>query len=636
MDACSCINLIDMIPLEVEDDENVSSNNNSNALTILAFPDDNLYHSKCGKKVFGSKADTLSKLFQTNSQKTVIILVASFVVPWLTVIAIQSILFNYFWNISKVLDTIHDILYVSESIIPMIGQLLFILSFNLQLVKYQLSQFEVLYKFYLLITCAVSLFFVKSLFHGSKSWNEVENIICATFSLIVVALAVIIATCADAAKTHYSSKIFVSIIAIFALISAEIEFLMVRWSSKDFYQIIVFGITLNGYDILRHCIETLIVFFIKELVIQIYIYSFQKQYTKAAVIKSNVIIDWYDKRNININDNRKSLLDYNWNDESYSTPNSYNHNNNSDIDIHSNSDQNFHADINSDADTDRQLQQKLPIVVYMEQDFYHTDCMITRMKMFGLEKSFADRLSGVFQSKKIVGVACFVFSVYATLVIVAVANNKNAFLHYTEPDTNTLQDICITVRVILLIIFEVLVIFSFNVKLFKLQFENFETIYKLSNALIIIICEMMYIGNDSDYKNASSDGQRMLIVRNILYFICSFIAVTGVSCIDAWCINAIYKKIFLICLVTGLVYWFMITVHQRTYQDYPYLNPKINIYYYQRSAFATLIVFLLKNLLLLIYYSCRKTHHITTQTMTKKSERAVSPFDNPIILWING
>ena len=608
-----------MIPLEVQDDENITSDNS--VLTILAFPDDNLYHSKCGQKIFGSKADALSKLFQTKSQKTVIMLVLSFVVPWLAILAIQSILYFYFSNVSKVLDVIHDILYCSENVSILIGQLLFIFSFNLQLVKYQLSQFEVLYKFYLLICCAVALFFNKSLYDGDKSLQEAENIISAISDVIVVALSVIIATCADAAKTHYSSKIFVSITAIVGLSSMETEYLLLQWSPDNFYQVTIFKITLNGYDVLQHCIETLIVFFIKELVFQIYIYSFEKQYTKAAVIKTNVIIDWYHSFNTHIDGNRTSLLDISDHEYAYDTK--------AIKMIDSSSFDSNHRHLHRN--TDQQLQQKLPIVAYMDQDFYHTDCI---MKTFRLRKSFADTLSKIFQSKKIIGVGFIVLIVYVTLLMISFANNKKSFYQYTQ--TNILQDICDIIRVIILIIFEILVIFSFNVKLFKLQFKNFETIYKLSNTLIIMICEIMYIVNDSDYKNATNDEQRMLITRSILDFICIFIAVTGLSCIDAWCIDAIYKKISLICLVTGLIYWFMITVHERSYQDYPYLNANINIYYTQRSAFATLIVFSLKNLLLLIYYNCRKNHyHISPQTMIRKSERAVSPFDNPIILWIN-
>ena len=616
-----------MIPLEIQHDGN-KPNAQKNNWTIVAFPKDNFYHSKCGKKIFGSKAEILSNLFQTKSKKRVLMLIASVFIPWIAVIVIQSIYYNYFYRTSPVLDAIHNFLWCTENFIPSLGQLLFIFSFNTQLVKYQLSQFEVLYKFYLCITCASAVLLMKSIYNTSTPWQKLNDVIYGISVATLIALSVFVATCADAVKTHYISKIYISLIAIVILLATEVEYIILRWSYSAFYQITIFGIILNGFDIIRHGIETLIIFFVKELIVQIYTYKIQKQDTKAVVIKTNAIIDWYAYDSCHHeNENKISLLD-----------NDYNHNCN-----HSNSQSScsIKDEIAETCTRDNNNNKFVRCKVHMDQDFYHTDCMI---KVLKLPKSFADRMSKIFQSEKILVVGFIVLAFYFSLFIISFINNQKILYQYRAKDS--LENVCDIIRVLILIIFQILTILSFNVKLFKLQFENFETIYKLSNTLIIIICEMIYIANNSGYKNAFIDEKQMLIARNVLYFICIFIAVVGVSCIDAWCIDIIYKKLSLICLVMGLIYWFIITVYQRSYQDYPYLNPKINIYYTQRSAFAALIIFSLKNLLLLIYYNCKgcrkKVNYNVNGTMTtsptmmmKKCEQAISPFDNPTILWVN-
>lgn len=621
-----------MIPLEIQTQPNINAIDDDiieNQLIIVPSSHDDFYHTKCGTRLFCSKSDILSKTFQTGNKKKVCMIVSSVMVPWLLCNVTQSIINYYFLDI-PFLATLHLILYGGEHSILVIGQLLFLFSFNIKLFKYQLSQFEVLYKFYLFVVCIIGLSLEKAQkFHAQDFSAFILGVIGGVQCFIIT-------TCIDAAKVNYIAKIIFIFIAILVFTILEIEQVMLYFNSNQFDSIIIFNIEFNGYILVRHGIETLLIFLTKQFVVTIYRYAIKREYNKSIAIKKLVIVDWYcpvyprykmipnhNNITVDIADTKHEILllpiatpamamvEFKNERAPHVRP--------------SNLDTNFF---------------KSKIIAYAQNDIYHRYCCI---KILRMKQRRIDKMSDIFQSKKIISIAIIVFILYFILSLIAFFNNNS-----NNKQTLTVT-ICNIIRNLLLIIFQILILLSWNIKLIKLQLVNFETNYKIVNAMIIITCEILYIIHSDDYKTSSSSQKQLLIIENVLYFICIFIGVIGVSYIDTWCIDSIYKIIYVLLVMITLIYWFIITIYQRAYQDYPmlYIIRQYNIYcyYVERSAFGGLIVYSIKNFAILIYYTIlqcltkKKNYYhgpirqSSTRNLMIKSVQAISTFNNAIILW---
>ena len=77
------------------------------------------------------------------------------------------------------------------------------------------------------------------------------------------------------------------------------------------------------------------------------------------------------------------------------------------------------------------------------------------------------------------------------------------------------------VQSLILIVTALLTLIAFNVKLFKMQFFEFETSYKVYNAFVVIICEITYV--------IKTQQCTMLGIDNFLDGIVLLLTVIGVS-----------------------------------------------------------------------------------------------------------
>ena len=210
-------------------------------------------------------------------------------------------------------------------------------------------------------------------------------------------------------------------------------------------------------------------------------------------------------------------------------------------------------------------------------------------------------------------------------------------------------------RSLVLISFILLVLLSFNVNLFKRQFVQFETIYKLYAVFKIAICEMFYL-----YLFKQDDNNiiyyHLEIFVNVLNFILLFLMIIGVSCIDAWNTRNYIKIISLIFALFGIFYYYFATISNRSSDDYftftiPIVNRLSNGLEAQKFAFLTLVIFLAKQMVLLIYFDfkldccnlanvffkCVICPTICGRILAQSGyspNKAVGITENPIIEWI--
>ena len=165
---------------------------------------------------------------------------------------------------------------------------------------------------------------------------------------------------------------------------------------------------------------------------------------------------------------------------------------------------------------------------------------------------------------------------------------------------------------------------------------QFETIYKIYNALLIVVCEITWIIK-TDFNVIG------LILSKLQGSIALLLAIIEV-CFDAWNIHFSIKLIGLITALISVVATDIEFVTQRTSDDYdqftiPGFERVSNGYYSQIHALHVLSIFLLKQAGLLIYYNCKLKCNCNCKYVNchcdkgKTTNKALSISQRPIIKW---
>ena len=227
--------------------------------------------------------------------------------------------------------------------------------------------------------------------------------------------------------------------------------------------------------------------------------------------------------------------------------------------------------------------------------------------------------------------------------------NKIYCLNFNDND-QILMDYIVSIMTTLLIFLSLsLIILSFNIKLFKQQLKEFETLFKLYNVLKFAICEIMFVfevathGTTNDMYNYNYNNA-FLIYRTFIYIINLTLLIIGVSCIDGWPMFFKTKFLLLIFAWFGMILFFFNTTYTRDDENYITisnlfgikLNTPYTSYDTQVSACATIILFITKECLLLVYFHFNVNVCKCTCSAGNKPNMALNIRRNYIVRWKNG
>ena len=293
---------------------------------------------------------------------------------------------------------------------------------------------------------------------------------------------------------------------------------------------------------------------------------------------------------------------------------------------------------------------------YVDHDFYHSKCCTSIWHNFNCCCCPCNRnynaacdqtsLSVFFQSSRVwipFGITVFICG---TLQMVDDIINGNTVTSLTRI-LNMCQLLTLTGLILSILL-------SFNIKLFKLQLKEFETIYKLYNCVKIILCQISYDFYYFTQQNWKVNTKFYLsIIEDFMRSGILLLLVVTTSCIDAWPIqhsnySYSYIDIKLVLLIVSFMvisYWYYLNAAYTTADDYFTINIAVfarisNGYETANYSYATLLAFLFKQICLLIYYRidaccCCKRLNCKCKNFTfgQNKTRAVSIVSHPTVVW---
>ena len=291
----------------------------------------------------------------------------------------------------------------------------------------------------------------------------------------------------------------------------------------------------------------------------------------------------------------------------------------------------------------------LELTVHPKDNFYHSNCCTQYCCCNN--PSVGICLSQTFQSpKRTATIFCTGLIFYVIFVVIQqfTLDADDGYCSISNAIYLSLE----TIRSLMAFVQVIFVLLAFNKHLFSQQLLEFETLYKLSNCLILIIFVASYeitktndaIGVDSNYfacKIYSSIKYTFYVVD-----ISSFIVL--VICIDAWNMNRIFKLCIMIIGFGGLVFYYHYYAEQyciwgNIYKDYiiiPIINYSVSVYYTTRNAIETLLIFIFKQICVFIFNEFEFTSCCINSTCTcichncgQRRNEAVSISVHPRLHW---
>ena len=272
------------------------------------------------------------------------------------------------------------------------------------------------------------------------------------------------------------------------------------------------------------------------------------------------------------------------------------------------------------------------------EDFYHSQCCLI---LLCNTKNRANCLSDTFHSRKsVVIIVCLLF-IYGLCVVIQ-QSTKGHWPQYCSFNVYFSLEI---LRSCILKLIMILLMLSFNVKIFKKQCVEFETMYKLYNCLVIIFCVELW---EATGKTITLTGfgrcTPFLTVQELMYPLTITFGVLLVTCIDAWRVP-VYTKLFALFLVLGGIiyyyYYFAGNYGNERFTDwYIYFGSfDIGMYYLSRNAIETLILLAAKQFCLCVYNEIKFDKiapcfaNLNINCCGKNKDCALSITTHSIIVW---
>ena len=197
--------------------------------------------------------------------------------------------------------------------------------------------------------------------------------------------------------------------------------------------------------------------------------------------------------------------------------------------------------------------------------------------------AFADRLSNFLLSKYVTKLA-----IPLSLVLAVIIAILNELIRNNTASSHGIPYGIMVILYLLYLTFYLSVLFTFDKIIFLYQLFTFETIYKLLNALLIIIT----VAFRTQYYN----GIEYLIPRVIIMSIMIIFMVS----IDAWHVSNKYKLVAIVSLILVLVLNFFGSFEQAADKEWYVLGRYISLRDIQLSATANLVVFFIKQLCFMV------------------------------------
>ena len=290
----------------------------------------------------------------------------------------------------------------------------------------------------------------------------------------------------------------------------------------------------------------------------------------------------------------------------------------------------------------------LELVAHGEDDFYHTKCCA---KLLCNNKNLVKCLSTTHRSvRRFATIVSFEIVLYAILAVIqriVLIESKYCTIH------NLSYLILELVRSLIIFIQLILLGLAFNVKLFKQQLFEFETIYKGMNCIILVVFVLWHEISDEIAK--SSDDYPLgckvfTISKHAFYIIDISLMIVLVICIDAWNVGSIPKFVLIMLGWIGLGYYYYYYAISFCAPDNPYqiqndyftismINSdyKKSFYYLTRNAIETLLIFVFKQICVFIYnefqLDCKWSILNIFSKCGSRKNQALSISTHPILHW---
>ena len=605
-------------------------------LTLVAFTNDDFFHSKCLLKIISvESADYLSNLLHTKNMLKILLT--------LILVASAQFIFNFYGNFDPKL---YKICYITTQIIALIVLIAMILMFcslNIPLTISQFKQFETIFKLANTVIIAISQQYSISYLLEQPLLSEENTYTLWTteylnviyfFQSICIVISTLIVSCIDAYYNSYCAKLIVLIaFVIYCIISfCLLVFGYTTVSNYHFTFIIpILDVKFDSYHLQVTAFENLSIYLSKCIFLTIYNMWIKKEYNSmysrtCVIAEYNPVIFWHDS-NEKLLSNTKNVLSQN---------------------------------------TIKQLSLMKTTFIFAQNnnDFYHDNCVIRLCCCCNnYNINILARLSKILQTRRIIFGIGLLFIVVCVLYVIKytvnISYSDQIILDYTVSIITTL----------FIFISLLLIILSFNVNLFKQQLKEFETIFKLYNVLKFAICEIMFVyqvttsttttattttttttsgGGVDDNVNYSSV---FLIYRTFMYIVNLTLLIIGISCIDGWPMFFKTKFLLLIFALFGMILFYFNTTYTRDIENYITISTLFGTkliapytsYDTQVSAYATIILFLTKECLLLVYFHfnvCKcctcKNGILTAAVGGNKPNMALNIRRNYIVKWKNG